>query len=68
MNHQQRDRIARVTQRAIEAFGDEARARQWMRRLNRAFQGVAPVDLLGTDAGVALVTDELGRVEYGDLY
>ena len=65
---EERDRVARVTQRVIEAFGDEALARQWMRRPNRALQGVAPVDLLGIDAGAALVSDELGRVGYGDLY
>jgi putative toxin-antitoxin system antitoxin component (TIGR02293 family) len=61
-------RIARVTQRAIEAFGNKAQAREWIRRPNRALQGFAPLGLLGTDAGTALVTDELGRIEYGDLY
>ena len=33
-----------------------------------AHLGFAPLGLLGTDAGAALVTDELGRIEYGDLY
>jgi putative toxin-antitoxin system antitoxin component (TIGR02293 family) len=61
-------RIARVTQRAIEAFGDKAQAREWIKRSNRALQGFAPLSLLSTDAGAALVTDELGRIEYGDLY
>jgi len=35
---------------------------------SRARQGSGPFDLLGTDAGAELVTDELGRIEYGDLY
>lgn len=61
-------RIARVTQRAIEAFGDKAQAREWIKRSNRALQGFAPLGLLGTDPGAALVTDELGRIEHGDLY
>ena len=61
-------RIARVTQRAIEAFGDKGQAREWIKRPNRTFQGFAPLGLLSTDAGAALVTDELGRIEYGDLY
>jgi putative toxin-antitoxin system antitoxin component (TIGR02293 family) len=61
-------RIARVTQRAIEAFGDKGQAREWIKRPNRALQGFAPLGLLSTDAGAALVTDELGRIEYGDLY
>jgi putative toxin-antitoxin system antitoxin component (TIGR02293 family) len=61
-------RIARVAQRAIEAFGDKAQAREWIKRPNRALQGFTPLGLLSTDAGAALVTDELGRIEYGELY
>jgi putative toxin-antitoxin system antitoxin component (TIGR02293 family) len=61
-------RIARVIQRAIEAFGDKSQAREWIKRPNRTLQGFAPLGLLSTDAGAALVTDELGRIEYGDLY
>ncbi len=61
-------RIARVAQRAIEAFGDTGQAREWIKRPNRTLQGFAPLGLLSTDAGAALVTDELGRIEYGDLY
>jgi putative toxin-antitoxin system antitoxin component (TIGR02293 family) len=61
-------RIARVTQRAIEAFGNKAQAREWLTRSNRALQGFAPLGLLATDAGTTLVTDELGRIEHGDLY
>src|SRR6266850_2759111 len=61
-------RIARVTQRAVEAFGDKAQAREWIKRPNRTLQGFAPLGLLSTDAGATLVTDELGRIEYGDLY
>ena len=61
-------RVARVTQRAVEAFGDEGQARAWLQRPNRALRGALPLELLGTDAGAEAVTDELGRIEYGDLY
>lgn len=61
-------RIARVSQRAIDSLGDENRAREWLKRPNRALQDASPLDLLSTDAGSELVTDELGRIEYGDLY
>ena len=61
-------RIARVSQRAIDSLGDENRAREWLKRPNRVLQDAAPLDLLSTDAGSELVTDELGRIEYGDLY
>jgi len=61
-------RVARVTQRAVDAIGDEDQAREWLQRPNRTLQGAMPLDLLGTDAGAELVSDELGRIEYGDLY
>ena len=61
-------RIARVTQRAIEAFGDENQAREWLKRPNRVLQDVPPLEILGTDGGAVLVADELGRIESGDLY
>jgi len=61
-------RVARVIRRAVEAFGDEAQALEWLRRANRTLGGSPPLELLGTDAGAELVVDELGRIEYGDLY
>ncbi len=61
-------RVARVTHRAVEALGNEEQAREWLRRPNRALGGAAPLDLLGTDAGSESVTEELGRIEFGDLF
>lgn len=61
-------RVARVTRRAVEAFGDETQAREWLQRPNRALRGAKPLELLRTDGGAELVCDELGRIEYGDLY
>lgn len=61
-------RIARVFLRAREAFGDEARAREWLKRSNRALAGERPLELLGSDAGSELVVAELGRIEFGELY
>jgi len=52
----------------VDAIGDEDQAREWLQRPNRTLQGAMPLDLLGTDAGAELVSDELGRIEYGDLY
>lgn len=42
--------------------------RGWLTRPNRSFGGVPPLELLGTDGGAELVNDELGRIEFGDLY
>ena len=61
-------RLARVTRVAIEAFGDEAKARRWLTSPNRALQQHMPLDLIASDAGAQAVTDELGRIEYGELY
>lgn len=61
-------RIARVFLRAREAFGDAARAREWLKRSNRALVGERPLELLGSDAGTELVVAELGRIEFGELY
>ncbi len=61
-------RLSIVMQRAVDAFGDKPLARDWLRRPCRAFGGVSPLELLGTDAGAELVADELGRIELGELY
>ena len=60
--------LARVTCAAIEAFGDEAKARRWLTSPNRALQQHMPLDLIASDAGAQAVTDELGRIDYGELY
>ena len=61
-------RVARVTLRAVEALGGAREARTWLMRPNRALCGARPLELLATDAGAQCVTEELGRIEYGDLY
>ena len=61
-------RVARITRRAVEAFGNATQAKTWLCRDNRTLGGQAPLELLGTDAGAEAVTDELGRVELGELY
>ena len=58
-------RLARITVRAEEVFGDEAVALDWLRTPNQALGAERPYDLLDTDAGVEAVEDELGRIEYG---
>lgn len=58
-------RVARIVQRAIEVLGAEAGARLWLRRPQAIFSGSAPLALLGSDAGVKAVEDQLGRIDYG---
>lgn len=61
-------RVARVTNKAEITFGSPQKARDWLKRSNQAFDGATPLSLLGSDAGAEEVTDELSRIEYGDLY
>ena len=58
-------RANRVWQRTVAVLEDEAAARTWISRPNRALGGEAPLTLLDTEAGYELVLDTLGRIEYG---
>ncbi len=61
-------RVARVTRVAIDAFGSEEQARSWLTQPCRALRGAVPLQRLDTDPGAEAVTDELGRIEFGELY
>lgn len=64
----EQDRIYRVNKvllRALEVLEDEAAARNWMKRSNRALGGEAPLSLLDTEVGYELVLDTLARIELG---
>ena len=68
LSSEQSDRLARVVRivaSAEEAIGDDAKARRWLRKPNRALQGRRPLDLLASDVGACLVEQELGRIEHG---
>ena len=58
-------RLAKVLARATDVLEDEAAARDWLSRPNRALGDVRPLELLDTDTGVEQVLIILGRIEYG---
>lgn len=58
-------RLARVAARAVDVLGSSEDAAKWLRRSNLALGGVAPLELLETDAGAEEVDEVLGRIEYG---
>jgi putative toxin-antitoxin system antitoxin component (TIGR02293 family) len=58
-------RVEKVLARAAEVLEDESAAEAWIQREIRSLGGVSPLSLLDTDAGVDLVMDTLGRIEYG---
>jgi len=62
------DRVAqliRVYRRCREVFGDDAKVSVWLKSPCYALGGVPPTSLLDTIPGIALVLDELGRIEQG---
>ncbi|MBS2021706.1 MAG: DUF2384 domain-containing protein [Deltaproteobacteria bacterium] len=58
-------RLTRVIERVFEVFEDWPKARAWLAGPIHGLGGAAPQELLDTDAGAAVVLDELGRLEHG---
>jgi putative toxin-antitoxin system antitoxin component (TIGR02293 family) len=58
-------KFAEILGRAIDLFGSQGEAEQWLERPAMALERRKPIDLLSTPAGVATVEDHLTRLEYG---
>ncbi|MGV3550777.1 antitoxin Xre/MbcA/ParS toxin-binding domain-containing protein [Rhizobium sp.] len=58
-------RVLEIFRYADEVFGSRAKAQRWLREPCRAMDRVVPIDLLESDAGAALVREELIRIEHG---
>jgi putative toxin-antitoxin system antitoxin component (TIGR02293 family) len=58
-------RVVRIMARAIETFGDQKVAIEWMNAPNRAMEGRTPLSIINTDPGIAVVQRILGRIEHG---
>lgn len=58
-------KFAEILARATELFGSQEEAERWLGRPAMALNRHRPIDLLTTPAGVELVEDLLGRIEYG---
>ena len=58
-------KFAEILGRAIELFGSQADAEEWLERPAMALEQRRPIDLLSTPAGVVSVEDHLTRLEYG---
>ena len=57
-------RFLRIAALASEIFGGRIQALDWLKTNNRAL-GVAPIEILDTDAGTSQVHDILLRIQYG---
>jgi putative toxin-antitoxin system antitoxin component (TIGR02293 family) len=58
-------KFAEILAKATEVFGGQKEAEAWLERPAIGLEGRRPIDLLATPAGVKLVEDYLGRIEYG---
>jgi putative toxin-antitoxin system antitoxin component (TIGR02293 family) len=58
-------RLARIHDFAVEVFGNEVKARKWLRTSNRALKKHLPLELLKTDYGARIVESLLGRIAHG---
>jgi putative toxin-antitoxin system antitoxin component (TIGR02293 family) len=58
-------RLARVQALAEEVFGDAERANKWLRQGLGVLDGQAPLELARTEAGVRVVEQILGKIDWG---
>lgn len=58
-------RVARVIARSEDVFDNLANGFAWLKDPNISLGQVTPVSLLDTEIGSELVTNVLGRIEYG---
>jgi putative toxin-antitoxin system antitoxin component (TIGR02293 family) len=57
--------LARLYTRGEEVFGSIPEFRQWMNTQLVTFGNKKPKDYLDTSLGIAMITDELGRIQNG---
>lgn len=58
-------RLFRIARLADRVFQNADKARRWLRKSNRALDGVAPIDLLESETGAYLVEQSLHQIDHG---
>lgn len=58
-------RFARLMGKAINVFGSEDNAREWLNKSQFGLGGAVPLDYAETEIGAREVENLLGRIEYG---
>lgn len=51
--------------KGVSVFGNKNSFAHWMNAENIALGGAKPKDLLDTAFGIAMIREELGRIEHG---
>ena len=60
-------RVGRVFEDATRILGTEQRASGWLNHPSPFLYGETPLSLLDSDGGAQAVSEELGRIDYGDF-
>jgi len=58
-------RLVRIFDQAVRVFGNFDRARAWLNKPKRRFEGRTPLEMLRTDVGGRAVEEMLGQFEHG---
>jgi putative toxin-antitoxin system antitoxin component (TIGR02293 family) len=58
-------RVARITAKAEQVFGEPERAWRWLRKPKQRFNGKTPIEMLATEAGARLVEEMIVQIDYG---
>lgn len=58
-------RLARILVRAVEVFGDEKEAQNWLSEPKSALSGLTPIEAIKTEPGVQQIDLLLGRIDQG---
>ena len=58
-------RLERISAHADRVFGNHEKAQRWLRSEIIALDGARPIDLLETETGAHMVSEELIRIDYG---
>jgi putative toxin-antitoxin system antitoxin component (TIGR02293 family) len=60
-------RIGRIYEEATRVLGAEDRAAGWLNHPSPYLYNMTPLSLLDSDGGAQAVSEELGRIDYGEL-
>jgi hypothetical protein len=58
-------RLERIAGHADRVFGSHEKAQRWLRSEIIALNGARPIDLLASETGAHVVSEELIRIDYG---
>ena len=60
-------RIERIWAHGVRVFGEPERFARWLRSEIAALDDARPIDLLTSETGAQIVSEEIGRIDYGML-